>query len=498
MVNKKSNRIVACLLTILLVVTGTFCMGTVAASAAETDVQISEASGATAVLNNAAGWSTCYVYYWGNGGGVQNSSWPGVQLTEADKNSDGYYEVEIPETYLSGDNGVIFNSGNGGTQSADLAIASGDSKIYNNSDKSWVAYDTNPLKLSLTSDVATPQYTGTAITLTANASGGSGSYTYTFKAGSTTIYTGSNNTCTWTPTTAGTFDITVSCSDSSLGYNNSKTISSYVIKDDSTAVEPVLKGISTGYTDNKVPVNTSVPINVTASGGKVGTNLLFYKVAVTNPSGSAVNTVYYRQSNILNFTPTTAGTYTVEVTVQNSYNAEVKRSFTVTADTSLDPSSNAPVISSFTASPTTVTTGSAVTLKTVVASGTGTASFTYTYRVNGTTVATNTSSSRTNTATWTPTDAGSYTLQVTVKDSESLSTSAYVYKFTVTEPEYILGDVTGDGKVSTGDALYVMKSVANLSAYKLTSGTTAFMAADVDGNGKITIADALAIMKIYI
>ena len=347
MVNKKSNRIVACLLTILLVVSSTFCMGTVAASAADTDVQVSEAGGATAVLNNAANWSSCYVYYWGNDGGVSNASWPGVKLTDADKNSDGYYEVEIPETYLSGSNGVIFNGGSDSNKSADLAIASGECKLYNNSDSSWVAYDTNPLKLGLTTDVATPQYTGTGITLTATASGGSGSYTYTFKAGTTTIYTGSNNTCTWTPTTAGTYTITVDCSDSSLGYSNSKSIASYVIKDDSTAAEPVLKGISTGYTDNKVPVNTSIPINVSASGGKVGTNLLFYKVAVKNPSGSEVNTVYYRQSNILNFTPTTTGTYTVDVTVQNSYNAEAKRSFTVTVGNSSTPTENTPVILPF-------------------------------------------------------------------------------------------------------------------------------------------------------
>lgn len=497
MVNKKSNRIVACLLTILLVVSSTFCMGTVAASAADTDVQVSEAGGAIAMLNNAANWSSCYVYYWGNGGSVNNGTWPGVKLTDADKNSEGYYEVEIPESHLSPVNGVIFSNGSG-TQSDDLAIVSGDSKLYNNSNRSWVNHDTNPLKLNLTTDVESPQYTGTGITLTATASGGSGAYTYTFKAGTTTIYTGSNNTCTWTPTTADTFTITVDCSDPSKGYSNSKSIKSFIINDDATAKEPVLKGISTGYTDNKVPVNTSIPINVSASGGKVGTNLLFYKVAVKNPSGSEVNTVYYRQSNILNFTPTTTGTYTVDVTVQNSYNAEAKRSFTVTVGNSSTPTENTPVISQFTANPTTATAGTAVTLSTTVAGSTGTPNFTYTYRVDGAVVATKTSSSRTNTATWTPTAAGSYTIQVTVKDSKGLSTSAYVYKFTVSEAEYILGDVTGDGKVSTSDALYVMKSVANMSAYKLTAGTTKFMAADADGNGKISIADALAIMKLYI
>ena len=501
MVNKKSKRIVACLLTILLVVTSTFCMGTIAASAADTDVQVSEAGGATAVLKNAANWGSCYVYYWGNGGpsngGTQNAAWPGTKLTDADKNSDGYYEVEIPESFLSGQNGIIFHN-NSGAQSADLAIASGDCKLFNNSDYTWVAYDTNPLKLNLTADVESPQYKGTAITLTATASGGSGTYTYTFKAGTTTIYTGSNNTCTWTPTAAGTFDISVECNDPSKGYNNTKKISSYVIKDDATAVEPILKGISTGYTDNKVPVNASVAINVSAAGGKIGTNLLFYKVAVKNPSGGAVNTVYYKQSNILNFTPTTKGTYTVEVTVQNSHNEEAKRTFTVIADNSSTPVGNGPVITGFTANPTSATTGSAVTLKTVLKSGTGTADFTYTYRVNGNTIATKTSSSTSNSVSWTPSAEGSYTVQVTVKDKAGETATAYIYNFEVKKADYKLGDVTGDGKISTGDALYVLKSVANLSAYKLTPGTAKFMAADIDANGKITVADALAIMKLYI
>ncbi|MEE0859697.1 MAG: starch-binding protein, partial [Acutalibacteraceae bacterium] len=390
MAKKQTSRIGASFMALALAVTSTFCMGTFAVSAANTDAQPSESGSATAVLNNEAGWTTCNVYYWGNGGNVSNKSWPGVTLTDADKNADGFYEVEIDAQYLTETNGVIFN--NGSEQSADLDIAAGECKVYNNKTKTWEDYDTSALKLSLSTDVASPQYNGTEIVLTATASGGSGSYTYTFKAGSTTIYTGSNNTCTWTPTTAGTYTVSVSVADTEGNTNEKST--SYVIKDDTNAAEPVLKGISTGYTDNKVPVNTSIPINVNASGGKTGTNLLFYKVAVTDPSGNAVNTVYYKQSNILNFTPTTTGSYTVDVTVQASDNKTVNKKYTVEVQTS---STTTPVISSFTASPTSTTVGTATTLKTVVKSGTGTANFTYTYYANSTVIATKTSSSRTST-----------------------------------------------------------------------------------------------------
>ena len=494
MVRRKSTRIAVCLMSILLVVISTFGMGTVAVSAAETDVQPSESSGATAVLNNAANWSTCYVYYWGSGSN-SNASWPGVKLTDADKNTEGFYEVEIPETYLAETNGVIFN--NGSAQSADLDIASGECKVYNNSTTTWEDYDTNVVKLSLSADADSPQYKGTDIVLTATASGGSGVYTYTFKANSTTIYTGSNNTCTWTPTTAGTYTVSVDVSDGQ-GNTNTKSMS-FEIKDDSTAEEPVLKGITTGYTNNKVPVNTSVAINVNASGGKVGTNLLFYKVTVLSPSGNALNTVYYRQSNILNFTPTQTGDYTVKVKVQNSYNDDVEKTYTVTAGTG--STDVAPSISSFTANPTTVTAGSSVTLKTSLASGTGTANFTYAYTANGTTIKSQTSSSTTNSVTWTPTTAGTYTLKVTVTDSKNLTatkTVTVVVTESPTNPDYTPGDVNADGIVNVQDTLYVMKSVNSTEGFILKEGTTAFSAADMNGDSTISVVDVLAIMKAYL
>lgn len=429
MVKKKFARIGSCFLTMAIVVTSTVCMGTFSASAASSDTELAGSGGATAVLNNEAGWSTCNVYYWGNGGGNTNSGWPGVKLTDSDKNAEGFYEVQIPSAYLAGSNGVIFN--NGSEQSADLTIAEGECKVYNNKTKSWTDYDSSKLKLSLSTDVASPQYKGTGITLTANASGGSGSLTYTFKAGTTTLYTGANNTTVWTPTTAGTYTLSVDVADGA-GNTNSKSVT-YEIKDDSTAKEPILKSISTGYTDNKGVINTAVPITVNAAGGNVGTKLLFYKVAITDPSGNAVNTVYYRQSKTLEFTPTKLGNYSADVTVQNSYNATVNRKFTIAVVNSIDDEYTKPTVSAFTANPTTGTANSAVTLSTTVKEGTGLANFTYTYQVDGTTVATKTSSSRSNSYSWTPTAAGTYTLKVTVKDSKGNTASKSISSYTVNE-----------------------------------------------------------------
>ncbi len=427
MVKKKFTRIGSLFMTAVFAVTGTVCMGTVAASAATSDTEPSGSGGATAVLNNEAGWSTCNVYYWGNDGGVKNASWPGKALSASDKNAEGFYEVHIDSQYLSGKNGVIFN--NGSDQSADLSIAEGDCKVYNNKTKSWTDYDTNQLKLSFTTDIASPQYKGTAITLNASASGGSGTLTYTFKANSTTLYTGSNATTTWTPTAAGSYTLSVSVKDTA-GNTNSKSVT-YEIKDDANATDPILKGISTGSDDNTGVVNTNVPITVNAAGGKIGTNLLFYKVAVTDPSGNAVNTVYYKQSNVLNFTPSKTGNYTVDVTVQNSYNTTVNNKYTVNVLAS-GSTYTKPTVSAFTTNPTTVEKGNAVKLSVTVANGQ--ADYTYTYKVNDSTVKTNTSSSKTNTYSWTPTTAGTYKLSVTVKDAKGNSASKTISSYTVTEP----------------------------------------------------------------
>ena len=468
MVKKKFARISSCFLTMAFVVTSTLCMGTFSASAASSDTEPAGSGGATAVLNNEAGWSTCNVYYWGNSGNPKNADWPGRKLTDADKNAEGYYEVQISSEYLAGQNGVIFN--NGGDQSSDLPISEGDCKIYNNKTKSWVDYDSSQLKLSLSTDAASPQYKGTGITLTASASGGSGSLTYTFKADSTTLYTGENNTTVWTPSAAGTYTLSVDVADGA-GNTNSKSVT-YEIKDDSTAEEPILKSISTGYTDNKGVINTAVPITVNAAGGNVGTKLLFYKVAITDPSGNAVNTVYYRQSKTLEFTPTQLGDYSADVTVQNSYNATVNRKFTIKVVQSGESEYTKPVLSAFTANPTSGTVNSAVTLSATVQAGTGAPNFTYTYQVNGTTVATKTASSRSSSYSWTPEEEGTYTLKVSVRDSKGNTASKTISSYTVSKAQSN-APVISSATVSA-DTAKVNDTVAIKTVVKSGTGTPNF------------------------
>jgi hypothetical protein len=59
---------------------------------------------------------------------------------------------------------------------------------------------------------------------------------------------------------------------------------------------------------------------------------------------------------------------------------------------------------------------------------------------------------------------------------------------------HIKGDVDGDGRVTTADALEILKYVAGLRS--LIVGDAARAAADVNGDGKIDTADAMAVLRI--
>ena len=86
-----------------------------------------------------------------------------------------------------------------------------------------------------------------------------------------------------------------------------------------------------------------------------------------------------------------------------------------------------------------------------------------------------------------------------VKDANGVVVSKTISNYVVTSgTQSVKGDVTGDGEVTVADAVYVMKSVTNLSAYIIQKGTDQFVAADMDGSGDITIADAILITRAYL
>lgn len=448
-------------------------------------------SGAYAYLSNTAGWTSCYVYYWN--GSTKNAAWPGVKLTDADKDAAGNYQVAIDSKYIgTSDSGVIFSNA-GSSQSADLKIALNDSKIYDNSAKTWEIYDTSALKfISFGTDVASPQYKDTDITISAAAANGSGTsgiyyrFTATDSAKNVTVLQdyAANSSIVWAPATAGTYTLTCEIKDSN-GNTNSRDIS-YVIEDDTLSVKPVLKGI-TPNTGSQILINKTATVDVKASGGKVGTNLLFYKIAVTDPTGKAVNTVYYKTSNKLDFTPTQTGTYTIDVSVQNSSNTTVKKTYQYTSVTSIDPTN--PVIGTFsTSSVTPQPVNTAITLTATALQGT--APYTYQFSINGAIVK---AFSSANTYVWTPSTAGTYTLEVTVKDSNSKTATKQITNYVITKAEeYQLGDVNLDGKVNLRDVADIQKFMTDSIAFSDVQKKLA----DVNKDGVINLKDTSALQNI--
>ncbi len=60
-------------------------------------------------------------------------------------------------------------------------------------------------------------------------------------------------------------------------------------------------------------------------------------------------------------------------------------------------------------------------------------------------------------------------------------------------PEYLLGDVDGDGEISSADARDALRASVKLENFAF--GSRAFLAADVDRNDTITAADARLILR---
>lgn len=285
----------------------------------------SDSSSKTVVYcENAAGWDVVYVYLWNGNGAVQNAAWPGEMMTNIGGNIWRY------ESDVSYDN-IIFN--NRSTQTTDMVFP-GSGYVFNNQSKTWEIYDTSPLSvLSYTTDLASPQYAGVEIILSASASG-EGEVYYRFSAtnNATNAVTllsdfSKKSTAAWTPATAGTYTLTFSFKDEA-GNSNERTLS-YTVESGVTSTSPYIMKVTPS--SGQIQKGESCAVSVFAGGGITGTNLLFYKLTVKDPSGSVVNVPYYARTSSFSFTPEKTGTYTLTVSVQASDNSEAVRFVTLSS-----------------------------------------------------------------------------------------------------------------------------------------------------------------------
>ena len=431
---KKSKKALGVLLCVMLVLTSC-CFAIVEASAA---------AGDTVYCQNEKGWSTVYCYMWTDGQG-DNAGWPGEAMTDM---GDGLWSYDIKGDF----NKIIFNGGSDSNKTLDMSYP-GNNALYNNSTGKWDTYDPSPLVVkTLSTDLASPQYKGTPITVTATAkSETNATVYYKFSVNGTMVQDFTTSaTYVWTPAAAGEYTITVDVKDDA-GNTNSKEIK-YEVKDDSTEVKPIVKSIfpadgaliKTGNAEN---------IIVTASGGNTGTNLLFYKYVVKDSAGKKLNTPYYTLNSTFSFTPAQDGEYTVEVSVQNSANTTVTKSVKLVATSGEVPVTTAPATAPTTIAPP------------------ATEPSTVPPTVPPTVPSTN------------PIEP---TEPVTVP-----STVPSTAPSTVPGTQVTLGDVNLDGKVNINDATLVQKAVANMITLTAEQNT----AADVNKDTKVNIKDATEIQK---
>ena len=267
---------------------------------------------------NEAGWSSVTAYLW-NSSSDSNKAWPGAAMTNIGGN---IWRYELSKSYKN----IIF-SNNGQSQTTDLTYP-GDGYIWNNKTNSWSIYDTSPLQVSsFATDLEAPQYNGVGITLSAEAEGeGTVYYKFSVTNGSSTTVLSDFSTANkalWTPQTAGTYTLTYDFKDAK-GNTNQRT-KSYVIEDGSTVVAPYIKTVTPNGGD--IQNNSNVQIKVTAGGGNTGTNLLFYKYTIKDPSNNIANVPYYTRNANYTFKPTALGLHTLTINVQGSDNKTIERSY---------------------------------------------------------------------------------------------------------------------------------------------------------------------------
>ena len=240
-----------------------------------------------------------------------------------------------------------------------------------------------------------PTDVGKGITLTASASGGSGSYSYQWYAGGNVVSGATSPT--YSPgaySSSGTYSYYVAVTDGA-GYTvNSNIISETVNSDPTVSASSSVSAADVGY---------AITFSSSPSGG---TSPYSYSWII---GGTQVST-----SQDFTYSFSSAGTYTVEVTVTDSIGETYSSSVVVTVN------NNPSVSISSSQNPTDV--GNAVTFAASESGGTGTISYAWT--VNGA------SEGSGSTLDYSFSSPGTYYVNVTVTDGDG-HTASYSYTETV-------------------------------------------------------------------
>jgi len=294
----------------------------------------------------------------------------------------------------------------------------------------------------------------------ASASGGTGPYTYTLASGALPagVSLSSAGTLSGTPTAGGTFNFTITATDSSSGtgpFSTTSSTLSLTISAPSLSISPISGTALSGT----APASYSQ--SFTPSGGIAPYTYALVINSGTMPTGLSFNT----GTGTLSGTPTTAGSVHFTVTATDSTTGAgpyaIAGTYTLTV--------SAPAISLAPTTLPTPTTGASYS-QTVTASG-GTAAYTYAVSAgalpNGLSLNTSTGA-----ISGTPTAAGTFSFTIQATDANSF-TGSRAYSVTVGAPTLALTPATipGAAVASAYTATFSASAGTAPYSYTLVSGS---------------------------
>lgn len=344
-----------------------------------------------------SGWgSTLYCYAYNSTGNL--AKWPGNKMNNL---GNGLYSYDLPDGW---EGYIIFTDGNSnqypGSGLQGLTYTAGSCYKYENG--KWEEYN-KALTLSSLNASATDVDVATEVTFTAAVSGGTAPYTYKYTvskdgASAVSMGTSTDGTIKWTPSKAGTYTIKLEVTDKA-GAKVSKTVEVTArVNEEKPCIDSV-----TG-----VESNGNITYTVKASGGKIGTNLLFYKFYIIDSKGNATVGQNYSTNNT--FT-TTSTNKKIRVEVENSMNDKVSQDYEYTGET---PSKLDLTIATNVSSPRKVNETIKITGKATGAQGD--ALYRFVVNMNGKNTVVLQDYKTNNTVSWKPSKAGTYTIYGKVKD----------------------------------------------------------------------------------